>query len=157
MLATLLIILVGKSLAAFGIVRAFGYSNATALTISASLAQIGEFSFIFANLGVALMLLPEQGRDLILAGAIISILLNPLLFSALDRLLHRREKAAAEAATAAAEAELATARAAPADQPDEPCGAGRPWPRRQRHQSGAWPNATCRSSSSRTTKTRSPN
>ena len=107
-LATLLIILVGKSLAAFGIVRAFGYSNATALTISASLAQIGEFSFILANLGVALMLLPEQGRDLILAGAIISILLNPFLFSALDRLLHKREKAAAEAATAAAEAELAT-------------------------------------------------
>ena len=106
--ATLLIILVGKSLAAFGIVRAFGYSNATGLTISASLAQIGEFSFILANLGVALMLLPEQGRDLILAGAIISILLNPFLFSALDRLLHKREKAAAEAATAAAEAELAT-------------------------------------------------
>jgi CPA2 family monovalent cation:H+ antiporter-2 len=105
---TLLIILVGKSLAAFGIVRAFGYSNATGLTISASLAQIGEFSFILANLGVALMLLPEQGRDLILAGAIISILLNPFLFSALDRLLHKREKAAAEAATAAAEAELAT-------------------------------------------------
>jgi CPA2 family monovalent cation:H+ antiporter-2 len=107
-LITLLIILVGKSLAAFGIVRAFGYSNATGLTISASLAQIGEFSFILANLGVALMLLPEQGRDLVLAGAIISILLNPFLFSALDRLLHKREKAAAEAATAAAEAELAT-------------------------------------------------
>ena len=92
MLATLLIILVGKSLAAFGIVRAFGYSNATALTISASLAQIGEFSFILANLGVDLVLLPEQGRDLILAGAIISILLNPFLFSALDRLLHKRRR-----------------------------------------------------------------
>ncbi len=135
-LITLLIILVGKSLAAFAIVRAFGYSNATALTISASLAQIGEFSFIFANLGVALMLLSEQGRDLMLAGAIISILLNPFLFSALDRLLHKRERAAAEAATAAAEAELATARAAPADQPDEPRGPGRSWPRRQRRQSG---------------------
>jgi CPA2 family monovalent cation:H+ antiporter-2 len=107
-LITLLIILVGKSLAAFGIVRAFGYSNATALTISASLAQIGEFSFILANLGVALMLLPEQGRDLILAGAIISILLNPFMFSALDRLLHKREKAAAAVATAAAAAELAS-------------------------------------------------
>ena len=76
-LATLLIILVGKSLAAYAIMRAFGYGNGTSLTISASLAQIGEFSFILANLGVALMLLPEQGRDLILAGAIISILLNP--------------------------------------------------------------------------------
>jgi CPA2 family monovalent cation:H+ antiporter-2 len=89
--ATLLIIMVGKSLAAFAIVRAFGYSNATALTISASLAQIGEFSFILANLGVDLKLLPEQGRDLVLAGAIISILLNPLLFAALDRLLARAE------------------------------------------------------------------
>jgi CPA2 family monovalent cation:H+ antiporter-2 len=91
--ATLAIILVGKSLAAFAIVRAFGYSNATALTISASLAQIGEFSFILANLGVALLLLPEAGRDLILASAIISILLNPFLFSALDWLLARRETA----------------------------------------------------------------
>ena len=100
-LATLLIIIVGKSLAAFGIVRAFGYSNATALTISASLAQIGEFSFILANLGVALMLLPEHGRDLVLAGAIISILLNPFMFSELDRLLQKREKDAGAAATAA--------------------------------------------------------
>ncbi|HWA51154.1 MAG TPA: YbaL family putative K(+) efflux transporter, partial [Dongiaceae bacterium] len=83
--ATLAIILVGKSLAAFGIVRAFGYSNRTALTISASLAQVGEFSFILAGLGVSLGLLPEEGRDLILAGAIISILLNPAAFDLLDR------------------------------------------------------------------------
>ena len=96
-LATLLIILVGKSLAAYAIMRAFGYGNGTSLTISASLAQIGEFSFILANLGVALMLLPEQGRDLILAGAIISILLNPFLFSALDELLARQEAAAEDA------------------------------------------------------------
>ncbi|MFO7478175.1 MAG: YbaL family putative K(+) efflux transporter [Methyloceanibacter sp.] len=112
-IATVLIIVVGKSLAAYAIVRGFGYGNATALTISASLAQIGEFSFILANLGVVLLLLPEEGRDLILAGAIISILLNPFIFSALDRLLHRREKAAAEAADAAdaakpPEPELAT-------------------------------------------------
>jgi CPA2 family monovalent cation:H+ antiporter-2 len=93
-LATLLIILVGKSVAAFAIVRGFGYPNATALTVSASLAQIGEFSFILANLGVALMLLPEQGRDLVLAGAILSILLNPFLFSALDELLARQEATA---------------------------------------------------------------
>jgi monovalent cation:H+ antiporter-2, CPA2 family len=106
--ATLLIILIGKSLAAYGIVRAFGYPNTTALTISASLAQIGEFSFILANLGVGLALLPEQGRDLILAGAIISILLNPFLFGLLDRLLQKRERVAAEAAAATAEAELAT-------------------------------------------------
>jgi CPA2 family monovalent cation:H+ antiporter-2 len=91
-LITLLIIVLGKSLAAFGIVRGFGYSTPTALTVSASLAQIGEFSFILAGLGVSLALLPEQGRDLILAGAIISILLNPLLFAALDRVLERRER-----------------------------------------------------------------
>ena len=68
-LATLLIIVIGKSVAAYAIVRLFRHSHATALTISASLAQIGEFSFILAGLGVSLKLLPEQGRDLILAGA----------------------------------------------------------------------------------------
>ncbi len=99
-LATLLIILIGKSLAAFAIVRGFGYSNATALTISASLAQIGEFSFILANLGVDLALLPEQARDLVLAGAIISIILNPFLFSALDWLLARHEVSPAKAPSA---------------------------------------------------------
>jgi CPA2 family monovalent cation:H+ antiporter-2 len=90
-LATVFIVVVGKSLAAYALVRAFGYSNSTALTISVSLAQIGEFSFILANLGVYLTLLPEQGRDLILIVAIISILLNPFLFTALDRLLVRPE------------------------------------------------------------------
>ncbi|PDQ20533.1 sodium:proton antiporter [Mesorhizobium sanjuanii] len=83
-LATLAIIVIGKSLAAFVIVVAFRYPMSTALMISASLAQIGEFSFILAELGVGLKLLPEQGRDLILAGAILSILLNPLMFLALD-------------------------------------------------------------------------
>jgi len=77
---TLIIILFGKSLAAFAIVRAFGHPSQTALTISASLAQIGEFSFILVGLGVSLKLLPQQGQDLVLAGAIFSILLNPLLF-----------------------------------------------------------------------------
>lgn len=83
-LATLAIIVIGKSLAAFVIVIAFRYPLGTALMISASLAQIGEFSFILAELGVGLKLLPEQGRDLILAGAILSILVNPLMFLALD-------------------------------------------------------------------------
>ncbi|KRB19645.1 MULTISPECIES: cation:proton antiporter [Mesorhizobium] len=83
-LATLAIIVIGKSLAAFVIVVAFGYPVATALMISASLAQIGEFSFILAELGVGLKLLPEQGRDLILAGAILSIVLNPLMFLIID-------------------------------------------------------------------------
>ncbi|SIQ62873.1 cation:proton antiporter [Bosea sp. TND4EK4] len=86
LLGTLAIILIGKSLAAWLIVRAFGRSNAVALTISASLAQIGEFSFILAGLGTALGILPAEGRDLILAGAILSILLNPVMFALVDRL-----------------------------------------------------------------------
>ena len=95
-LATFLIIVVGKSLAAWGIVRAFGKPNATALTISASLAQIGEFSFILAGLGLALGVLPPEGQDLILAGALLSIMCNPLLFALLDR-WQAREDARAEA------------------------------------------------------------
>lgn len=92
-LATLLIIVFGKSIAAFLIVILFKHPRSTALTISASLAQIGEFSFILAELGVGLNLLPEQGRDLILAGAIMSILINPLLFAAVDRSLPKAEPA----------------------------------------------------------------
>ena len=87
LIVTVLIVVIGKSLAAYAIVRAFRYSHATALTISASLAQIGEFSFILAGLGVTLGLLPDRGRDLVLAGAIISIVLNPLIFAMLDRML----------------------------------------------------------------------
>ena len=90
-LATVAIIVLGKSIAAYGIVRVFGYSNAVALTISTSLAQIGEFSFILAVLGVKLEILPETGRDLLVAGAIISILLNPLLFHVLDRFAPHEE------------------------------------------------------------------
>src|SRR5215831_13197434 len=96
LLATVLIILVGKSIAAYAVVRLFGLPGPTALTISASLAQIGEFSFILAGLGLSLGLLPAEGRDLILAGAIITIILNPFLFAALDVLLTRREKAVAD-------------------------------------------------------------
>ncbi|WP_454761697.1 YbaL family putative K(+) efflux transporter [Caulobacter segnis] len=97
-LATLAIIVVGKSIAALVIVLAFRRPMSTALTISVSLAQIGEFSFILAGLGVSLKLLPENGRDLVLAGAILSILVNPLLFAWLDRLLPKmiaKERAAA--------------------------------------------------------------
>jgi CPA2 family monovalent cation:H+ antiporter-2 len=81
-LAVLAIIVVGKSLAAFGIVRALGGSTRTALIVSAALAQIGEFSFILAGLGVNLSLLPAEGLNLIVAGALISITLNPAVFSA---------------------------------------------------------------------------
>lgn len=107
-LATLAIIIVGKSAAAFGIMQLAGYSAPTALTISASLAQIGEFSFILANLGVSLALLPVEGRDLILAGAILSILINPFLFAMVDRIFVKRERAVADAsAKAEREADLA--------------------------------------------------
>jgi CPA2 family monovalent cation:H+ antiporter-2 len=84
-LGTFLIITLGKSAAAYLIVRAFGHPNAVALTISASLAQIGEFSFILVVLGVNLMILPDTARDLVVAGAILSIILNPILFIVLDK------------------------------------------------------------------------
>jgi CPA2 family monovalent cation:H+ antiporter-2 len=100
-IATVAIIVIGKSLAALAIVVAFGHPLSTALTISASLAQIGEFSFILAGLGVALAILPEAGRDLILAGALISIVLNPVAFFALDRLGPWLERRAGQPATVA--------------------------------------------------------
>ena len=80
-LATVLIIMFGKTLAAVGLVLLFRYPFNTALTVAASLAQIGEFSFILAGLGLALGLLPQEGMSLVLAGALISIALNPLLFT----------------------------------------------------------------------------
>ncbi len=88
-LAVLLLILIGKSLAAMGLVLALGYPMSTALTVSASLAQIGEFSFILAGLGIALGLMPPEGRDLILAGALLSITINPALFAMLDPIIKR--------------------------------------------------------------------
>ncbi|MCD8563157.1 MAG: Kef family K(+) transporter [Alphaproteobacteria bacterium] len=86
-LATVFIIMFGKSIAAFLIVLAFRHPLSTALTISVSLAQIGEFSFILAGLGVTLGLLPDRGRELILAGALLSIFFNPLLFIMADRII----------------------------------------------------------------------
>ena len=79
-MAVLAIILLGKSIAAFAIVRLSGYPATTALTVSASLAQIGEFSFMLAALGTAHGLLDVEGQNLILAGALISITLNPTAF-----------------------------------------------------------------------------
>jgi CPA2 family monovalent cation:H+ antiporter-2 len=74
------IIVFGKSLAALGIVLLLRYPLGTALTVSAALAQIGEFSFILAVMGVQLKLLPPEGQSLILAGALLSITLNHLVF-----------------------------------------------------------------------------
>jgi CPA2 family monovalent cation:H+ antiporter-2 len=85
--AALLVILVGNSATALAIVRGYGYPMRTALTVAASLAQIGEFSFILAGLGVALQILPADARDVILAGALISIIANPILFFALERVM----------------------------------------------------------------------
>ena len=85
-LAVVGIIVLGKSLAAAAVVLLFRYPLNTALTVSASLAQIGEFSFILVGLGVSLKLLPPEGQSLILAGALISIALNPLVFTAIEPL-----------------------------------------------------------------------
>ena len=90
-LGVLAIILFGKSAAAFMLVRLFGHSQRTALTIAASLAQIGEFAFILAGLGMALDLLPQAGQNLVLAGAILSIMLNPVLFALLEKYLEKTE------------------------------------------------------------------
>jgi CPA2 family monovalent cation:H+ antiporter-2 len=108
-LAVVAIIMVGKTLAALALVLAFRYPLNTALTVSASLAQIGEFSFILAGLGVGFGILPAEGYSLVLAGALISIALNPLVFRAIEpaqawirsrsslaRLLERRDDPLAE-------------------------------------------------------------
>jgi CPA2 family monovalent cation:H+ antiporter-2 len=89
LLATLLIVLVGNAALAFLVVRLLGYSVDTALTVGVGLAQIGEFSFILADLGIGLGVLTERARDLILGASMLSILLNPLLFALKDRLKDR--------------------------------------------------------------------
>ncbi len=123
LIATVAIIVFGKSIAAYFIVRAFGHPTQTALAVSASLAQIGEFSFILAGLGTSLAILPSEGRDLILAGAILSILANPFLFSLVAARTRREEELEEEAAAAAAETEAA--RVKPRDGPVILIGYGR--------------------------------
>jgi CPA2 family monovalent cation:H+ antiporter-2 len=86
-LAVVAIVMIGKSLGAFVIVLVFRYPLHTAATISASLAQVGEFSFILAALGVSLGVLPVEGQSLIVAGAILSIALNPLAFAGAARVV----------------------------------------------------------------------
>lgn len=86
LLATVAIIIGVKSAAAYGIVRAFGHGKGVALTIAASLAQIGEFSFILIVMGVGLGIVPVAAQGLVVAGALVSILLNPLVFRVVDRL-----------------------------------------------------------------------
>jgi len=90
-LAVLAIIIIGKSAAALVLVRMFGHSRRTALTISVSLAQIGEFAFILAGMGLTLGVMDKDAQNLVLAGAIVSIMLNPVLFSLLDKYLEKTE------------------------------------------------------------------
>jgi CPA2 family monovalent cation:H+ antiporter-2 len=85
LVGTLFVILVCSPAIAFGVATLFGQSRLTAYTLAISLAQIGEFSFILAGLGIALNVLPAEGRDLILAGAIVSIFANPILFGVFER------------------------------------------------------------------------
>ncbi|WP_241585419.1 YbaL family putative K(+) efflux transporter [Rosenbergiella epipactidis] len=90
-IGALVIILFGKSLAAWLLVKLLGHSTRTAMTIAVSLAQIGEFSFILAGLGITLNLLSKEGQNLVLAAAILSIMLNPILFTLTERWM-KREK-----------------------------------------------------------------
>jgi CPA2 family monovalent cation:H+ antiporter-2 len=91
LLGALFIVLIGKSVAAFAIVLLFRYPVGVAMTIAASLSQIGEFSFILVGLGMTMGILPEQGRDLVLATAMISIILNPFAFGLSRRVAPRVE------------------------------------------------------------------
>jgi CPA2 family monovalent cation:H+ antiporter-2 len=116
-LGTLFIILVGKSVIGFFLVVALGRPAGAALTITASLAQIGEFSFILATLGLGLGLIPPEAQSYILAGAIISIILNPLLMYVAESLRPRLEARAVTTAPIVVpervEPDLATTRATP--------------------------------------------
>lgn len=87
LLATVIIIIGVKASVAYGLVRAFGHDRRVAMTIAASLAQIGEFSFILITMGVTLTIVPSEARDLVVAGALVSILVNPVLFHLLERQL----------------------------------------------------------------------
>eukprot|EP01034_Spumella_vulgaris_P025744 gene25744-32233_t len=99
LLAVVAIVVFGKSIVAYALVVLLRYPMRTAQLVSASLAQIGEFSFILAALGVSLKLMPQEGQSLILAGAIISIALNPVVFASLkplERLLGKSQLLAAK-------------------------------------------------------------
>ena len=85
-LGVLGIVIVGKTIAALVITKLFGLDRATGLTVGASLAQVGEFSFILAALGVSLGALRQETHDLILAAALLSISLNPFVFAFMDRI-----------------------------------------------------------------------
>jgi CPA2 family monovalent cation:H+ antiporter-2 len=137
-LVVLAIIVLGKSVATALLVLLMRYPLNTALTVSASLAQIGEFSFILAGLGVALAMLPGDGQSLILAGALISIALNPVVFAAIEP-LQRWLRAHSKLARQLEQGRRSAGRAADLDRPQvpgEPGGAGRLRPGGQAHRAG---------------------
>ena len=106
--ATFLVVTVGKPIAAYALVRAIGQPARMASTIGATVSQVGEFSFILAGLAVALKVLPPEGRDLVLAAALLSIITNPLIFHFVVR-WQKEDKARRKAeATAQADADAPT-------------------------------------------------
>ncbi len=115
-LAVLALVVVGKSMAAIGIVAALGYPLRTGLTVGAGLAQIGEFSFILATAGVTLGILPAEAYQLVVAGALLSITVNPLIFALVDP-IDAWVKARPALRGRLERAGGALARPAPADQP----------------------------------------
>jgi CPA2 family monovalent cation:H+ antiporter-2 len=106
LIATVAIIIIGKSLAAYALVRIMKHTNRTALLISASLAQIGEFAFILATLGGKLEVFTKEMHSLVVAGAIISILLNPVIFNLVERYLRKTETLEEQIAEEAVEEEI---------------------------------------------------
>jgi CPA2 family monovalent cation:H+ antiporter-2 len=96
--ASVLVVVCGKSVTAWAIARARGMSSREALSLGASLAQIGEFSFILAGLGVAEGVLPQAGRDLVLATALLTIALNPAVFRLADHIAAQAPKPKGQAA-----------------------------------------------------------
>ena len=105
-LATVAIIVLGNAVIGFTVVKLFKLPMLTALTIAASLSQIGEFSFILAGLGLSQKALPQEAHDLVLAGALLSIIANPLLFAWLDRWALRQQPGAATTQVRAAHSEV---------------------------------------------------
>jgi CPA2 family monovalent cation:H+ antiporter-2 len=124
-LAVVGIITLGKAAVAYAIVRAFGHGKEVALTIAASLAQIGEFSFILIVLGGSLSLVPPEAQDLVVAGAILSILVNPLGFKLVDRFVEREAEATPAPVTSPVTSPVAPPEAPPIESHVLVVGAGR--------------------------------
>ncbi|KAF0115117.1 MAG: monovalent cation:H+ antiporter-2 CPA2 family [Rhodobacteraceae bacterium] len=120
LIATVAIIIGVKAVSGFYLVTLLGHGRDMALTIAASLAQIGEFSFILITMGATLNIVPPEARDLVVAGAMISILANPLLFHLLDK-RQARKASAAGASPSAASGEVAEGEAPATEvRPDAP-------------------------------------